>query len=222
MKKIFFLLLVTVLMASFASCKKDDDTEETPNTSVGGDQSPMGSVGTTVNSSSVAISGVSNFTATVTNLTGGVSTYSGSAVVTNAAIKNMLSNIPQITIKGDTVSTTSMQFKSTTEGIQSISGLRPGVLVNYSSPAGTTFPISSSSDVRTVVSKSTTDDYSYGFFLIKVSQVEEPVSGLLKSTTGVNKITYWANHKFGLVGVRFGFSDGTSATFPLYTSTENP
>lgn len=197
-------------------CKKKTDE----NTSIGGDQSPMGVVGTIVNSSSAPISGVSNFTGTVTTLSSGVSTYSGSATVTNPLFKNMLANAPQIIISGDNVSTTSVQAKSTVEGIESVAGLRPGILVKYASEPGDTYPIANSGDVRTVVSKSTTDDYPYGFYMIKVMKIEEPVTGALKSS-GLIKITYWANHRFGLVGVQFDFSDGTSAKFPLYTSGEN-
>jgi hypothetical protein len=56
--------------------------------------------------------------------------------------------------------------------------------------------------------------------LIKTIQVEDnPI--YLKSTAGVSKVTYVANHKFGLVGVKLAFDDGTTTTFPVYSSTEN-
>jgi hypothetical protein len=198
------------------SCKKDKTDD---NTTLGGDQSPMGNVGTTISSTSVQIAGVSNFNATVTALSNGISTYSGSATVANAALLNMLANVPEITIAGNVVSTTSFKFKNTTEGIQLLSGPTQGIWVDYNSSVGDTYPIGSTGKVRTVVSKSTTDDYYYGFYLIKVMQVEENTS-FLKST-GINKITYWANHKFGLVGIQFSFTDGTSAQFPVYTSVTN-
>jgi hypothetical protein len=43
----------------------------------------------------------------------------------------------------------------------------------------------------------------------------------LKKTGGITKYTYIANHKFGLVGVKVSFDDGTSADFPVYSSTGN-
>jgi hypothetical protein len=54
---------------------------------------------------------------------------------------------------------------------------------------------------------------------IKVIEVEEIPSSL--KSTGISKITYWANHRFGLVGVDFTFDDESTAAFPLYTSAEN-
>ncbi|HRZ21469.1 MAG TPA: hypothetical protein P5184_07355, partial [Bacteroidales bacterium] len=63
------------------------------------------------------------------------------------------------------------------------------------------------------------DDYPYGFMYIKVIQVEEIPSAL--KSAGISKITYWANHRFGLVGVDFTFDDQTTADFPIYTSAEN-
>jgi len=72
-----------------------------------------------------------------------------------------------------------------------------------------------------VVSKTGVDDYPYGFYLIKTIQVEDMDPGVLKNTGGVNKVTYIANHKFGLVGVRLDMDDATSVTFPVYTSAQN-
>jgi hypothetical protein len=71
-----------------------------------------------------------------------------------------------------------------------------------------------------VVSKSTDDDYPYGFYNIKTIQVETDANNL-GSTGGIDKITYIANHKFGLVGVKVTFNDATSVTFPVYTNAQN-
>ncbi|MFA5783044.1 MAG: hypothetical protein WC868_12330 [Bacteroidales bacterium] len=223
MKKLFTLILSITLIVLCFSCKKDKkETTTTPpsgTVSIDGQQSPMGVVGTTVSSSSGVIAGVSSSSASVIALDNGVSTYTGSAIVTNPAIINLLSNIPEITINGDTVSTNSAKFRSTVEGIESCSGPGQGILVKYSSAVGDTYPINSTGEVRTVVSKSTTDDYSYGYMLIKVMQVE---ANPIYKSLGVTKITYIANHKFGLVGIKVNFDDGTTATFPVYTSAQNP
>ena len=214
MKNTSLLLIMALAFTTmFLSCEEDDSS------TVGGDQSPMGEVGTTISSSSVEISGVSNFQATVTSLGDGVSTYKGSAIVHNTFLKNLVSNIPEITVKGDTVSTESMKFKNTTEGVELMTGPTSGIWVKYGSNVGDTYPIGSTGEVRTVKSKSTTDDYYYGFLLIKVVEVEENPTFL--RGTGVDKITYWGNHRFGLVGIDFSFGDGTSASFPVYTSSEN-
>ena len=69
---------------------------------------------------------------------------------------------------------------------------------------------------RKVVARSSEDDYSYGFFNIKVIKVEEDLNMM-----GVSKITYWANHKFGLVGIEFKLDDNTTAKFPVYNTFEN-
>jgi hypothetical protein len=218
MKKLCVLLLSLTMMIVCLSCeklfKKDDPAE------LNGDPSPMGEVGVTVESSSSAIAGVSNFTATVTAIKDGVSTYSGSATVTNAFLKNMVANFPGVTINGNTVSIANMKIQQTTDGIKSMTGGGAGVLVKYDSNVGDTYPIGSTGKVRTVVAKTGLDDYPYGFFLIKVIQVEDNPS-YLKSTSGVSKITYVANHKYGLVGVKVAFDDGTSSTFPVYSSTQN-
>lgn len=52
--------------------------------------------------------------------------------------------------------------------------------------------------------KSTTDDYSYAFFNIKVVKVEQKYQ-----QPGYSKIVYIGNHKFGLVGIEIYLEDGT-------------
>lgn len=217
MKKLFVLLLGITMIVLCMSCEKLFNKDD-PGT-LSGDQSPMGEVGATVLSGSMEIAGVSNFTAQVKALKDGISTYSGSATVKNAVLKSLVTNIPGITIVGDQVSTTGMDFKATKEGLELKTGPGAGIWVKYDSKVGDTYPISSTGKVRTVVAKTGVDDYPYGFMLIKVIQVEE-VPDYLK-TTGISKITYVANHKFGLVGVKFTVDDGTSVTFPIYNSAEN-
>lgn len=204
--KVIFLIIAAALL--FTTCKKDDEE-------IKGDQSPMGEVGVKVSSSSQEIAGVSDFSAEVVALDNGVSRYSGSAKVTNTFIKNILVNAPEVTINGDIVTASDIKFKSTLEGIESVSGLDAGILVKYDSKVGDTYPLASGGK-REVVSKSTEDDYTYGFWLIKVMEIEEHPNKM-----GVSKIRYWANHKFGLVGIEFTFDDRSTAKFPIYNSTEN-
>jgi hypothetical protein len=112
-----------------------------------------------------------------------------------------------------------MEYKITKEGFECKTGPGAGILVKYSSSVGDTYPIGKTGEVRTVVSKTGVDDYPYGFYLIKVVKVEENPKYL--KSAGVTKITYIANHKYGLVGVLITFDDETTAEFPIYTSAEN-
>lgn len=212
MKK-FLLIVVLIPALLLTSCFKEKAGE------LGGDQSPMGEVGVTVSSSSAEIAGVSNFNATVTALKDGVSSYTATATVTNPLLKNIAANYPGVVVDGDQVSVTNVKIQQTKEGIKSMEGPGAGVLVKYGSEVGDTYPIEGSDKVRTVVSKSTTDDYYYGFLLIKTIQVEMDQSHV--KSTGITKYTYVANHKFGLVGVKVDFDDQTSVTFPIYTNAEN-
>jgi len=213
MKKLFFVFFCLSLIVIFFSCKKESSDE------LNGEQSPMGEVGVTVSSSYSEIAGVSNFSAIVTSLDNGISTYSGTATVTNAFFKNMLSNFPGVTIDGDQVTLTGMQIQQTKEGIKCLTGSNSGVMVKYDSEVGDTYPIGNTGEVRTVVSKTGVDDYPYGFYMIKTIQVEmAPVA--LKSGSVLN-YTFIYNHKYGLVGVEVDFDDGTSASFPVYTGAEN-
>ncbi|MCK9400850.1 MAG: hypothetical protein M0Q51_12775 [Bacteroidales bacterium] len=214
MKKLFVFLLSITVVVLCLSCEKDDPSV------LSGDQSAMGEVGVTVESSSVEIAGVSDASATVITLKSGVSSFSGSATVKNEFLKNLLANIPGITITGDKVSATNMEYKITKEGFECKTGPGAGILVKYGSSVGDTYKIGTTGQVRTVVAKTGVDDYPYGFYLIKVIKVEETPS-YLKSSAGVTKITYIANHKFGLVGVLATFDDETTAEFPIYTSVEN-
>jgi DNA/RNA endonuclease YhcR with UshA esterase domain len=218
LKNIFSVIIIAL---AFISCKKESvDT-------IGGTQSAIGAVGATVSSSTAAVAGVSSITGRVATLTDGVSSFSGSAVITNATIKNIMSNWSGAVINGNNVSVTGIKAKFTSEGIEGIEPLEPGVIVNYSSEVGDTYK-GSNGVVRTVVSKSTTDDYywggaenkdgspSKGGFNIKVMKVEETPMVL-----GVKKITYIANHRWGLVGVEFTFDDNSVAKFPVFSSASN-
>lgn len=219
MKNSLVFFLLCLLFVFVQSCDIDLGSKDNE---IGGDQSTMSAVGTTVSSSGAAIAGVSNLSASVVSVADGVSTYSGTGKVTNSTIKNIISSLPGVAVNGDNVSVTGFKYKQTTEGIESYFELGPGVIVNYSSGVGDTYPVGDTGRTRTVVSKSTTDDYPYGLYNIKVLKVEEPIP-TTKSTSGlgVTKVTYWANHKFGLVGIQYDFVDGTTAKFPIYCSTTN-
>jgi hypothetical protein len=200
---LFFFLLCASL--TLFSCKKDKlDT-------LSGSQANNGIVGVSV-SGSTTTAGVTGISGSVTSLQDGVSTFTGSAVVTNTTIKNILSNVPGMVVSGNNVTTSNVKFKLTSDGIESIAPLDPGVIVNYNSKAGDTYT-GSTGTKRTVASVSTTDDFSWGGMLVKVFKVEETPNKL-----GIKKITYYANHHFGLVTIEITFDDNSTAKFPLSMS----
>lgn len=202
------LVIVLLLIAIVTSCKKDDiDT-------LGGEQSPIGQVGVTFNSSGT-ISGVSSISASVVSLEKGVSSFSGTAVITNSNIKNILMNHPQTVVNGNNVTITDIEMKITSEGISSVNGLEPGVIVKYDSKVGDSYTINGGGK-RTVVSKSTDNDYYWGGMLIKAMEIEENPNKF-----GVKQIKYVANHRFGLVGMEFTFDDNSTAYFPIFASAQN-
>ena len=203
------LLILSALVAIFIiTCEKgDDDT-------IGGEQSVMGQVGEEIYSFNIP--GVSQATATVVSLEDGISTFTGSAVITNPAILNIVSNIPDFEVNGNNVSVTGLKFKVTTEGIESKNSSYPGIIVKYDSKVGDTYSAGSGAK-RKVISKSTDDDYPYVFFNIKVIKVEESPSAF----PGVKKIVYIANHRFGIVGLELTLDDNTTTSFGFGGSSEN-
>lgn len=204
--KIFFFLLSAFLIMT--SCNKSKEK-------LGGAPSPIGEVGVTFETSFGTVAGVSNAEASVTSLENGVSSISGSATVTNSTIKNILSNHPEATIDGNNVTLEGVEFRITTEGIEAVYGLEPGIIVKYDSNVGDKYNIGGGV-TREVISKSTDNDYFWGGMNIKVIQVEENTNKF-----GTKKIYYWANHRFGLVGIEFQFDDNSTAKFPIYASAEN-
>jgi hypothetical protein len=214
-KSILVTSWISILLFT-ASCSKT----ESSSSGVSGDPSPMAQIGETVSSSSSTISGVSDFNATVTNYQDGISTYNASLIVTNALIRNMMATYPGISVSGNKVTATNFKIQQTKNGIKCITGGGEGVIVNYNSNVGDTYAVGTTGKTRKVVRKSTTDDYPYGFYNIKAIQVEANANTFI-NTGGVKSFTYIANHKFGLVGVKISFDDGTSALFPIYSSSTN-
>jgi hypothetical protein len=210
------LLKLVVISSLFLLTSCDLIEEAITGSKLGGEQSSIGQVGVTVTSSSAQINGVSNIQASVTSLSGGVSNYTGSATVANSSIVSTLSNLPGVSVSGNTVTVTGIKFKSTTEGIESIYGFDPGIIIKYSSSVGDKYDILGSSTKREVIAKSTSDDFSWGGMMIKVIKVEENIN-----RGGVKKITYFGNHKWGMVAIRFDFDDGSYSQFPIYNSANN-
>ena len=115
-----------------------------------------------------------------------------------------------ITVKAD------LKGKITDKGIQDYvySGGdtdKPFTLIKYDAKVGDTYSFTDDEGntfTRKVVSKSTDDDYELGFLYIKVYKIEETQ----ENDPLVDKITYYANHKFGLVGIEIEMKGGVTAS----------
>ena len=121
----------------------------------------------------------------------------------------MVNNVGGFTVVGNNVTAPTLKIKATSEGFESIQGFDPGILVKFDSEVGDKYN-TAWGNVRTVTHKSTTNDYYWDGMNIKVLKVEEP-----KSSNGVSKIIYYANHNWGIVGVEFVFETGNSLKFPV-------
>jgi len=210
MKSLLIFSVLVLLAVTFQSCEK-----YLGGNSIGGSLSPMGEVGTLFSSTSIAVSGVSDISGRVVSVKDDLSSISGSAMITNAMIRSILSNAPEITILGDNLSAKDIKFKTTSEGIEAVSGIDPGIIVKYDAKVGDSYTTLGKKK-RTVKSVSTTDDFAYRLMLIKVIEVEENTN-----SKGIKTITYWSNHKWGLVGVEIRYDDGSSSYFPVFSSTNN-
>jgi hypothetical protein len=92
------------------------------------------------------------------------------------------------------------KFKITSEGIQDLFRReRPWTLVKYSDGVGTEYPFTTDNgvkQVRKITEKTGKDDWYMGGMLIKTTKIEQD---LPESDQTAKKISYRANHKFGLV-----------------------
>lgn len=105
-----------------------------------------------------------------------------------------------------------MKFKITSEGIQDFAHSnndvsKPFTIVKYGSNVGDKYEFTKadgSKITRTVVEKNPEEDWDLSFWRVKTIKVEEvdPNDPL------ISKMTYVANHKFGLVGLIIEFKDG--------------
>ncbi len=222
MKKIMIVLGGMILLST--SCKKTEDssnnnttvTPSTSSTSIGGDG----------NLSTNAVGYNYSCTTTMTDVTASsvtVTSHDGNGLVTiriKAKVPtsgNALADlIPSAYQDASGNVDISGKFKNTSEGILDYTNSdgNPFVVVNYSSNVGDKYTLKKSNGqtiTRTVTYKSTTDDYAYGLLNIKVMKVEQD-----SRISGVKKIEYIANHKFGLVGIIFYMEDGTSKKVSIY------
>lgn len=122
-------------------------------------------------------------------------------------LKDLANMIPVDVIDDKGIVEAEFKMKITSEGIQDYFNKdgKAHTLVKYDCKVGDKYQIKKSDGTtitRKVVEKSTTDDFPYGFYYIKVITVEQD-----SRIPGVKKILFRANHKFGLVHVEFQMED---------------
>lgn len=108
----------------------------------------------------------------------------------------------------------SFKFKNSSEGVAIIDKQgKQSVIMKYDVKAGDSWSYTKKNGNKVnmeVVHKSSDDDYFYSGMMIKAVKVERK-----SNETGVTKIVYIGNHRFGLVGVELYLDDGsiTKLTF---------
>ncbi len=217
MKKIFSIALTAVLLTSLNSCKKDDP--EGPNDLGGETNIELTQVG---NESSlyIEIGGINlpGGTMTVTANNGGIVTYHAFVDLTGSPDSALIASLvpaeyktPDGNIQGD------FNFKITSEGVQDyFQQNQPWTIVKYADEVGAEYPftnLNGETTVRRVTEKTGEDDWPMGFLYIKTSKVEQV---LPTSDEVASKITYRANHKFGLVYIEVELKNGSTAKLDIY------
>jgi hypothetical protein len=201
MKKLIYLLLVITLLDS---CKKDGSQDENSSTSLGGETNiEINQVGNIFSPAAISIGG--NYITAESSIEtikteNGVNTIKMIIDMTKtpelATFNNM---IPAQYKDGQGRLNAEVKVKMTSEGILDYTNKdgAPFVAVKYGCNVGDQYQLTKSDGktiTRKVVQKSTTDDFSWGFYMIKTITVEQD-----SRLPGIKKIVYRFNHKFGLV-----------------------
>lgn len=218
MKKVVVLLLSFVFMLHSNSCKKDKG-DGGPNDLGGSTDIPLTVVG---NESSIYIS-IGNYnlptgTMTVLSNVGGIVTYKVILDLTGSPDSATIAALVPAQYKdAQGRINTEMKFKITSEGIQDFfTSNKPWTIVEYNDPVATQYKITTENGdelVRTVTEKTGQDDWQMGFMYIKTSKVEQPLPADDEVAT---KITYRANHKFGLVYIQLDLKNGQTLKCDVY------
>jgi hypothetical protein len=115
---------------------------------------------------------------------------------------------------------TELKGKITSEGIQDFvyskgDESKPFTLIKYNAKVGDKYTFTDNEGkiyTREVTYKSSDDDYELGFIYIKVFKIEETQP----DDPMIDKIIYYANHKFGLVGVDVEMKNGMKPTSKIF------
>jgi len=183
---------------------------------VGGSQSPIGEVGNTFSVSSIP--GLSGVSVEVTALSGGKSTVTYTANISNQTYLNMIKSMESISVTGSTVQREST-YRITSEGMESVYPEGSLTLVKYNAKVGDIYTLKRGTITmeREVTAVSSDDDFFWGGMMIKTIDVKE--TG--RNIPGLSYILFRFNHKFGLVNVIAYFEDGSHTGALIYSDSNN-
>lgn len=208
--RLAFAMSAIVLLTHTSSCKKDKNNG--PN-DLGGDTNiPLTQVG---NESSVYLTigaaGTSiNGTMTVTKNEDGIVTYKLLADLTGNSDSTLIAALVPAEYKDNQGRISGeFKFKITSEGIQDyFHSNKPFTVVKYNDNVGDSYSVTTNNGntlTRTVIEKTGIDEWPLGFLYIKTIAVEQDVPA---SDELLEKITYRANHRFGLVYIKANLKNG--------------
>lgn len=213
MKKTIHIMIVVLVVMTTSSCNIfDGGSKSTGTEPIGGDLIEMGAVGNTF---TTPINGTFEIIARE----GDISTLQATATISNPAHLSILGQIqsPNVQVNGNQV-TVRERLRITSKGIQNVSqdGNKQITLVEYGAKKGDKYRVKGERGTveRNVTRVSSEDDYFWGWMYIKTIQIEEKTNYL----PGISKVVYYANHRFGLVGVDIHFEDGSEMLMNVYSS----
>jgi len=223
MKRVLFLCAWLVVVIAFSTCKKESDSED-PNVLSGSTDSVSVPLGTVGNEFSVAsIVGSSSVpvveTMRITKNEGGMVTLRVVADLSAVPQLAPLNSIIPSSMKDTNGKlSTDLVFKVTSNGMQDQMNRDRALhtMVKYDAAVGDEYKLATSNGktiTRSVTAHSTTDDFSWGWLLIKTITVEQD-----SRMPGIRKIVYRFNHRFGLVFVEIVPETGASASAYFYPS----
>jgi hypothetical protein len=198
------LLLASLFLLSIASCNLIDDIKEDDNELNGETDIPLNQTGNTF-STTANVNGI--YVPVTTSAT--ISESKDGLV--KVALTADLTAVPELSKFTDLIPAeykdqqgrinVEAKGKITSEGFQDFTNIddEPFTMVKYDSKVGDTYQLKKSDGntiTRTVTQKSTEDDFSYGFYLIKTITVEQDsrIPGIKPKFLDVNVFAVWSTY----------------------------
>jgi hypothetical protein len=212
MKKLYYYLFLISFNLFAISCEDLFNPDENPNELNGNVDIPYSKVDNTF-WSSISIDGkyidVGDSCYISKNDNGIVTLKIQANIKDFPQLKDLVSLIPDDVIDSEGYIRKEFKMKITDEGIQDYFNKdgKPHTIVKYDCKVGDKYILKKSDGTtitREVIGKSTEDDFPYGFYYIKTITIAQD-----SRIPGVRKITYKANHKFGLVYFAVEMEDDT-------------
>lgn len=216
-KNFIEIVVGMLLIIVFSSCGILNGDEDDSGTSpLGGDPSPMGAEGHEFGV--VTPNGVDNENAVVISNSDGISTLQYTATISNPVLMDMVKAMPDVTVNGNQASVT-RRYRITTKGFQSVYDEGNLTIMNYDAKVGDTYSMQRNGSTlkRQVTNVSKEDEYQWGFMLIKTIHVEE--TG--RNIPGVSKVEFVGNHRWGMVGLKLYFEDGSTQNLTIIGQASN-